>query len=89
VQPRHASAQASASSSFGPAGGRLQIAGLSGVRVGTRVEDHDAHLGSLLDVPLVVCVLTLVTIPGAVFLLPDEAPQQIAQVIATALGQVD
>jgi hypothetical protein len=31
--------------------------------------------------------VTLVTIPGAVFLLPDEAPQQTAAVIATALSQ--
>ena len=31
--------------------------------------------------------VTLVTIPGAVFLLPDEAPQQTAAVIASALSQ--
>jgi pimeloyl-ACP methyl ester carboxylesterase len=31
--------------------------------------------------------VTLVTIPGAVFLLPDEAPQQTAAVIAAALSQ--
>ena len=31
--------------------------------------------------------VTLVTIPGSVFLLPDEAPQQTAEVIATALSQ--
>jgi len=31
--------------------------------------------------------VTLVTIPGAVFFLPDEAPQQIAAVIATALSR--
>lgn len=31
--------------------------------------------------------VTLVTIPGSVFLLPDEAPQRIAAVIATALSQ--
>jgi hypothetical protein len=31
--------------------------------------------------------VTLVTIPGAVFLLPDEVPQQIAEVIATAVAQ--
>lgn len=31
--------------------------------------------------------VTLVTIPGSVFLLPDEAPQQTAAVIATALSQ--
>ena len=30
--------------------------------------------------------VTLVTVPGAVFLLPDEAPQQTAAVIATALS---
>jgi hypothetical protein len=30
--------------------------------------------------------VTLVTVPGAVFLLPDEAPDQIAAVIATALS---
>jgi pimeloyl-ACP methyl ester carboxylesterase len=32
--------------------------------------------------------VTLVTIPGAVFLLPDEAPQQCAAVIAAALARV-
>jgi len=32
--------------------------------------------------------VTLVTIPGAVFFLPDEAPQRTAEVIATALSQV-
>jgi len=32
--------------------------------------------------------VTLVTIPGAVFFLPDEAPQQTAAVIATALSHV-
>ena len=31
--------------------------------------------------------VTLVTIPGSVFLLPDEAPQQTAAVIAAALMQ--
>jgi len=31
--------------------------------------------------------VTLVTIPGSVFLLPDEAPQQTAAVIATALSR--
>ena len=31
--------------------------------------------------------VTLVTVPGAVFLLPDEAPQQTAAVIATALSR--
>jgi hypothetical protein len=31
--------------------------------------------------------VTLVTIPGAVFLLPDEVPQQTAAVIATVLSQ--
>lgn len=31
--------------------------------------------------------VTLVTIPGSVFLLPDEAPQQTAAVIATAVAQ--
>lgn len=31
--------------------------------------------------------VTLVTIPGSVFLLPDEAPQQTAAVIASALSQ--
>jgi len=30
--------------------------------------------------------VTLVTIPGAVFLIPDEAPQQTAAIIATALS---
>ena len=30
--------------------------------------------------------VTLVTLPGAVFLLPDEAPTQTAAVIATALS---
>jgi pimeloyl-ACP methyl ester carboxylesterase len=32
--------------------------------------------------------VTLLTIPGAVFLLPDEAPQQTAAAIAAALSQV-
>jgi pimeloyl-ACP methyl ester carboxylesterase len=31
--------------------------------------------------------VTLVTIPGSVFLLPDEAPQKTAAVIASALSQ--
>ena len=31
--------------------------------------------------------MTLVTVPGAVFLLPDEAPQRTAEVIADALAQ--
>jgi pimeloyl-ACP methyl ester carboxylesterase len=31
--------------------------------------------------------VTLVTIPGSVFFLPDEAPQQIAEVISAALAQ--
>ena len=31
--------------------------------------------------------VTLVKIPGAVFLLPDEAPQQTAEVIASAVAQ--
>jgi Alpha/beta hydrolase family len=31
--------------------------------------------------------VTLVTVPGAVFLLPDEVPEQIAAVIATALSE--
>jgi hypothetical protein len=31
--------------------------------------------------------VTLVTIPGAVFFLPDEVPQEIAEVIATAVAQ--
>jgi len=31
--------------------------------------------------------VTLVTIPGSVFLLPDEVPQQIAEVISAALAQ--
>jgi hypothetical protein len=30
--------------------------------------------------------VTLVTIPGSVFLLPDEVPQQVAEVIATAVA---
>ena len=30
--------------------------------------------------------VTLVTVPGKVFLLPDEAPDQTAAVIATALS---
>jgi hypothetical protein len=30
--------------------------------------------------------VTLVTVPGAVFLLPDEAPDQTAAVIAAALS---
>ncbi len=32
--------------------------------------------------------VTLVTIPGSVFLLPDEAPEQTAETIASALSQV-
>ncbi len=32
--------------------------------------------------------VTLVTIPGSVFLLPDEVPQQIAEVISEALAQL-
>ena len=32
--------------------------------------------------------VTLVTIPGSVFLLPDEAPEQTAAVIAAALAKV-
>ncbi len=32
--------------------------------------------------------VTLVTIPGSVFLLPDEAPQKTAETIASALSQV-
>lgn len=32
--------------------------------------------------------VTLVTVPGKVFLLPDEAPQQTAAVIAAALAAV-
>jgi hypothetical protein len=31
--------------------------------------------------------VTVVTIPGAVFFLPDEAPRQIAEVTASALKQ--
>jgi hypothetical protein len=42
----------------------------------------DAERATLQAAPNV----TLVTIPGAVFLLPDEAPQQTAAVIATALS---
>jgi hypothetical protein len=30
--------------------------------------------------------ITVVTIPGSVFLLPDEVPQQVAEVIATAVA---
>lgn len=41
-----------------------------------------ATLGTAPDV-------TLVTIPGSVFLLPDEAPRQTAVVIAEALARVD
>lgn len=44
----------------------------------------DAERATLQAAPNV----TLVTIPGSVFLLPDEAPQQTAAVIATALSQV-
>ena len=32
-------------------------------------------------------LVTVVTIPGAVFFLPDEAPRQIAEVTAAALKQ--
>lgn len=44
----------------------------------------DAERATLQGAPNV----TLVTIPGSVFLLPDEAPQQTAAVIADALTQV-
>lgn len=43
----------------------------------------DAERATLQAAPNV----TLVTIPGSVFLLPDEAPQQTAAVIASALSQ--
>jgi len=43
----------------------------------------DAERATLQAAPNV----TLVTIPGSVFLLPDEAPEQTAAVIATALSQ--
>ena len=43
----------------------------------------DAERGTLQAAPQV----TLVTIPGSVFLLPDEAPRQTAAVIASALSQ--
>jgi pimeloyl-ACP methyl ester carboxylesterase len=43
----------------------------------------DAERATLLAAPNV----TLVTIPGAVFFLPDEAPQQTAAAIAAALSQ--
>ena len=43
----------------------------------------DAERDTLLAAPNV----TLVTVPGAVFFLPDEAPQQTAEVIAAALSQ--
>jgi pimeloyl-ACP methyl ester carboxylesterase len=42
----------------------------------------DAERATLEAAPQV----TLVTVPGAVFLLPDEAPEQTAAVIATALS---
>ncbi len=42
----------------------------------------DAERATLQAAPNV----TLVTIPGSVFLLPDEAPQQTAAVIANALS---
>ena len=45
----------------------------------------DAERATLQAAPNV----TLVTIPGAVFLLPDEAPQQTAAVIAAALSQAN
>jgi pimeloyl-ACP methyl ester carboxylesterase len=44
----------------------------------------DAERGILEAAPNV----TLVTIPGSVFLLPDEAPQETAAAIASALSQV-
>ena len=44
----------------------------------------DAERATLQAAPNV----TLVTIPGSVFLLPDEAPQKTAAVIASALSQV-
>ena len=43
----------------------------------------DAERATLQAAPNV----TLVTIPGSVFLLPDEAPQKTAEVIASALAQ--
>jgi hypothetical protein len=43
----------------------------------------DAERATLQAAPNV----TLVTIPGSVFLLPDEAPQKTAEVIASALSQ--
>jgi pimeloyl-ACP methyl ester carboxylesterase len=43
----------------------------------------DAERATLQAAPNV----TLVTIPGSVFLLPDEAPQKTAAVIASALSQ--
>jgi hypothetical protein len=43
----------------------------------------DAERATLDADPLV----TVVTIPGAVFFLPDEAPRQIAEVTAAALRQ--
>ena len=33
--------------------------------------------------------VALVTVPGSVFLLPDEAPDQVAAVIATAIAALD
>jgi pimeloyl-ACP methyl ester carboxylesterase len=44
----------------------------------------DAERATLQAAPNV----TLVTIPGSVFLLPDEAPQETAAVIVSALSQV-
>jgi hypothetical protein len=43
----------------------------------------EAECATLDAAPLV----TVVTIPGAVFFLPDEAPRQIAEVTAAALKQ--
>jgi pimeloyl-ACP methyl ester carboxylesterase len=45
----------------------------------------DAERATLQAAPNV----TLVTIPGSVFLLPDEAPQKTAETIASALSQAN
>jgi pimeloyl-ACP methyl ester carboxylesterase len=44
----------------------------------------DAERATLEAAPSV----TVVTIPGSAFFLPDEAPQKTAEVIASALSQV-
>ena len=62
--------------------GNLRSAERAVARAGAEVAvTTDAKLAAAANV-------TLVTVPGAVFLLPDEAPEQIAAVIADAVSKV-